>query len=835
MKQARVRKPKSFSSQISNGFFYLIYILVNIFIKIGESTRNILNIPVLVIRAAIASISQGTSTVLSSIGKVFSFSQKTSEESTKVVTPEVRAKKGRGRPRKRVSLLTRVSTVIGGIARIIFSPIRLSVRGVKKISYSIIGLLSVFRRKEHTDDTKNYRYRGKQAKTRPFFLSNKLSYLFLGSFLTLCALFIYQSYIFAKNLPSPYSIGKVNYPLSTHMYDRKGRLLYEIYRDQNRTPVNLDDLPAYVSQASIAIEDKDFYRHKGISLVSGILRASREIVFNKNLQGGSTITQQLVKTSLLTPERTLQRKIKEIILALWTERIYTKKQILGMYLNQVPYGGQAYGIEEASKTYFGKHAKDLTVSEAALLAGLPQAPSIYSPYVNPKLALNRRDDVLRNMYEQGYIDKATEEKAMKTKLEVTPLQTNINAPHFVFYVKSELEKQYGIREVEEGGLRVVTTLDLNIQREAEKILKEEIAKVSYLNVTNGAILVTKAQTGEILAMVGSVDYYAKPSGAFNVTTGLRQPGSSVKPFTYALALEKGFTSASTIDDSPTVFGIAGSEAYRPVNYDGRFHGRVTMRTALANSYNIPAVKTLNAVGVADYAEFAKRLGISTWGDSSRYGLSMTLGGLEVKMLDMNTAFGVFANQGYRVDINNIIKMENAKGEELFVLDPYKTKVLDEGIAYIMSDMLSDNAARVPAFGTQSFLEIPGYKVAVKTGTTDEKKDNWTCGYTTEFITCVWVGNNDNIPMNPYLASGITGAAPIWNRTMQYLLKNYSENKNKWFDKPANIVERSCYGKTEYFIAGTENSVPCRDTAPQISITPSRQTDERKDNRFQRFQ
>jgi membrane peptidoglycan carboxypeptidase len=413
------------------------------------------------------------------------------------------------------------------------------------------------------------------------------------------------------------------------------------------------------------------------------------------------------------------------------------------------------------------------------------------------------------MYQQGYIDKQAKEKAQNAKLDIVPLRTEINAPHFVFYVKGELEKQYGIRAVEEGGFRVTTTLDLNIQREAEKILREELDKIPNLNVTNGAVLVTQPNTGEILAMVGSVDYWKQPYGAFNVTTSTRQPGSSIKALLYGYALERGFTAASIIDDTPTTFGIAGSEPYRPVNYDGKFHGRVPFRYALANSFNIPAVKVLNSVGVFEFADQAKRMGISTWGDTSRYGLSMALGGLEVTMLDMNTAYGVFANQGERVDLNNVLKLEDSKGEELYTIDPYKTRVMDPGAAYILSDILSDNTARVTAFGPGSQLEIPGYKVSVKTGTTDNKLDNWTCGYTPEFTVCVWVGNNDNSPMNPYLASGITGAAPIWHRTMEYLLKNYGTKA--WFEKPANVVERQCTGsRPEFFLAGTESTVPCRE-------------------------
>lgn len=636
--------------------------------------------------------------------------------------------------------------------------------------------------------------------------SPELKFFLLGIFLCFMGFSLYSSYRFVVELPSPTDIGKLNYPLSTHMYDRNGKLLYEIYKDQNRTLVRLNDLPKYIYQATIAIEDKDFYTHNGVSLLGGILRAAKETAMKKGLQGGSTITQQLVKSALLTPERTIERKLKEILLAMWTEKLYTKNQILEMYLNQVPYGGSAYGIEEASKTYFKKPAKELTISEAAFLAGMPQAPSVYSPYTNPKLAKSRRDEVLKRMYELGFITKDQKETANKEEITVTPLENTIRAPHFVFYVKSNLENQYGIQRVEEGGLNVVTTLDLDIQQEAEKIVTEELEKVAYLNISNAAVLVAKPETGEILAMVGSADYYAAPSGAFNVTTGFRQPGSSIKPVTYALALENGMTASSIIDDVPTAFGIPGSAPYVPVNYDGRFHGRVPLRYALANSFNIPAVKLLQMEGVDNMISFSKKLGITTWNDSSRFGLSLTLGGGEVHMTDMATVYGTFANMGERVSVTGIKRIYDARNTTLFDYKPSKKRVVSEETSYILSDILSDNFARRIEFGTRSALEIPGYKVAVKTGTTDMKKDNWTIGYTPDFVVAVWVGNNDNSPMNQYLASGITGAAPIWNRVMSYLLTKYGA---RWYEKPADIVEKQCYfGKTEYFLKGTETKANC---------------------------
>lgn len=644
-------------------------------------------------------------------------------------------------------------------------------------------------------------------------LTPSIRYFTLGFAVCFSIVFTYQLYTTVKSLPTPYDIGKINYSLSTHIYDSKERLLYDVYREQNRTPVKLKTLPPYIGRAIVAVEDKDFYKHNGISVSSGMIRAVRDMVLTKTLQGGSTITQQLVKSALLSPERTVTRKVKEIFLALWAERVYTKDQILEMYVNQVPYGGSSYGIEEAANTYFGKHAKDLTLEEATMLAGLPQAPSLYSPFINPKLAKSRQSDVLRNMYEQGYISRERMLKAKSTELNIIAPEISLSAPHFVFYVKSVLERRYGIRQVEEGGFNVYTTLNLDIQKKAEQILKEELEKVAYLNVTNGAILVTRPQTGEILAMVGSVDYFDSPSGAYNVTTAFRQPGSSIKPIMYALALEKGYTAASVIDDKPIVYSYRGGPSYRPVNYDGKYHGRVTLRQALANSFNIPAVKVLDTIGVDDFVDHARKMGISTWNDPSRFGLSLTLGGGEVMMVDMAKAFGVFANSGYRVDLTGVSRLEDYRGRLVEKSKPQPLRVLDEGVSYIISDILSDNKSREWAFGPNSALEVKNHRVAVKTGTTDNKKDNWTIGYTPDFLVAVWVGNNDGTPMNPHLASGITGAAPIWNRVMEFLLENYGEEK-PWYNRPENIVEKVCNGKKEFFVSGTDTVNDC--TRPDLS-------------------
>lgn len=642
---------------------------------------------------------------------------------------------------------------------------------------------------------------------------------FLVAFSLLFGFFVYYQY---KSLPDPADIGVSNLPLSSHIYDRNGKLLYEVYRNESRTLVPISELPEHVVEATVAIEDKDFYHHVGISPISGVLRAIRDSILKKDLQGGSTITQQLVKLSLLTSDRTIERKLKEAVLALRTERLYSKTKILELYLNQVPYGGAIYGIEEAAQVYFGKSARQLSTPEAALLAGLPQSPTQYSPYRDRALSISRRNDVLAAMKEQGYISSKQYAESVASEPDIIPYHESIQAPHFVFYVKDKLEDELGLLQLETGGLTVKTTLDLDLQHEVERILREEILKIRNLNVGNGAVLVTKPKTGEILAMVGSVDYHASPSGAFNVTTAHRQPGSSIKPIMYSLALARGFTEASVIDDVPTVFAAEGAAPYRPVNYDGRFHGKVTLRYALANSYNVPAVRILNEIGVRSFITYANRLGIESWDLDGHYGLSLTLGGGEVTMVELATAMGALANGGYRVNLTPFAEVRDTTARTLGVTAPVREQVIDPGAAYIISDILSDNVARTPAFGSNSTLQIPGYRVAVKTGTTDLKKDNWTIGYTPEYLVAVWVGNNDNTPMHPTLTSGITGAAPIWNRVMKHILETYPQEQ-AWYETPEHVIEKRCqYGRVQYFLAGTENSVSCaldstgKNPSPKVS-------------------
>ena len=629
-------------------------------------------------------------------------------------------------------------------------------------------------------------------------------------------------YLF-KDLPSPTRLGNYPFPASSLIYDRDGQLLYEIYTEKNRTPIKIEEVPDYVKQTAIASEDKNFYRHHGIDF-GGIFRASYNIIFHQTLQGGSTITQQLVKNALLTPERTIKRKVRELILTFLVEVIYSKDRILEMYLNQTPYGGTAWGIESASQTYFNKQAKDLNLAEAALLAGLPASPTRFSPFgAHPELAKERQERVLKQMVESDFINQEQAEQAQKEELDFAKPSIGIKAPHFVLYIKELLVEQYGERTVEQGGLKVTTTLDLDLQEFAQQSVASEVAKLKNLSISNGAALVTNPQTGEILAMVGSKDYFDKEiDGNVNVTLMSRQPGSSIKPLNYALGLEKKvITPATVINDVPSCFAVPGQKLYCPVNYDGSFHGPTQVRFALGNSYNIPAVDVLVLNGLPDFVQKANQMGISTFKNPDDYGLSLTLGGGEVKMNDMATAFSSLANLGIRQDIWAIKKVEEQNGKILFEKKEEEgPRVLSMETAYLISHILLDNNARTAAFGPSSYLVVKNHpEVSVKTGTTNDRRDNWTIGYTPSRLTVVWVGNNDNTPMS-YVASGVTGASPIWNKITAYSLK---DQKEEWPLKPEGIVgfsvcslsgklpnpETPCETRFEYFAkdnlpTGTEN-------------------------------
>jgi len=638
-------------------------------------------------------------------------------------------------------------------------------------------------------------------------------WLVIVVFLFLC--FSVFLFIF-KDLPLPTRLASYPFPASTLILDRQGELLYEIYTEKNRIPVKLEELPEYIKWAAVASEDKDFYRHRGFSF-RGIARAAYNIIFRRTLQGGSTITQQLVKNALLSPERTIRRKIREAILALTTEIIYSKDQILEMYLNQVPYGGTAWGIEAAAQTYFAKHAKDLTLPETALLAGLPAAPTRFSPFgAHPELAKGRQERVLEAMLRDGYITEEEMKEAAEEELKFSPATTGIKAPHFSLWVKELLVEQYGERLVEQRGLKVTTTLDLELQNFAQEAVATQVAKLKNRKVTNGAALVTNPKTGEILAMVGSHDYFDQEHGGnVNVTLRPRQPGSAIKPLNYALAFEKKIvTPVTLINDIPSCFVVTGQPLYCPVNYDGSFRGPMQARFALGNSINVAAVKVLALNGVEDFITKATEMGITTWEDPAQYGLSLTLGGGEVKMYDMATAFSAFANLGIRQDLYAIQKVEDLSGKVIYEREEIEgPRVLPMEVAYLVSHILLDNNARAGAFGAGSYLVVRNHpEVSVKTGTTNDHRDAWTIGFTPSRLAAVWVGNNDNTPM-AYGTAGAIGAAPTWNQIISRALKDEDE---KWPLKPEGVVgrhacslsgkasnpESPCETRFEYFLEGT---------------------------------
>jgi 1A family penicillin-binding protein len=591
---------------------------------------------------------------------------------------------------------------------------------------------------------------------------------------------------YSRKLPSPNTLISRDVELSTKIYDRNGELLYGVHGEKDRILVKLEDVPLYLRQATIAMEDKNFYHHRGFDVL-GMVRSLRTILTGRGLVGGSTLTQQLIKNALLTTEKTLPRKIKELILALQIERRYSKDEILQMYLNETPYGGQAWGIEAAAQMYFGKTTKELSLAEATLLAGLPQAPSRYSPYSDPEAAEWRQEQVLRRMVEDGYLTQEEADAADAEELDYKPLGANIRAAHFVMYVRQLLEERYGSSLVQEGGLKVTTSLDIKMQEQAEHIVYEEVNKAAGLLVGNGALLAMDPKNGQILVMVGSKDYFDESTdGNVNVTISDRQPGSSIKPVTYVTAFKQGYTPASLVMDVQTTFpGGVGLPDYTPENYDGKFRGPLQFRYALGNSINVAAVKVLKLVGIPAMLETAHAMGITTLNEPDRYGLSLTLGGGEVKLLDMCTVFSTFATGGVRRDPVVILKVEDKDGH---ILEEWHEtpgqRVLSQEQAYLISEVLSDNNARVEAFGEWSPLRLAGYQVAVKTGTTDDKKDNWTIGYTPGLTIGVWVGNNDNTPMHPRLASGITGAAPIWHRAMETFLPTRPKEN---FIRPEGIV------------------------------------------------
>ncbi|MBI2175297.1 MAG: transglycosylase domain-containing protein [Parcubacteria group bacterium] len=612
-------------------------------------------------------------------------------------------------------------------------------------------------------------------------------------------------WVLTLKIPDLHALGARRVAQSTKIYDRTGTvLLFDIHEEIKRTIIPFEEIPRHAKNAAVAIEDDNFYRHKGISPVS-ILRAFFVDIFSGDLrQGGSTITQQLIKNTFLTTDRTLARKLKEAVLALKLERTIGKDEVLNLYLNEIPYGSNIYGIEAAAESFFGKHARELTLAEAAYLASLPKAPTYYSPYGQHQAELERRKDVvLERMGELGYIS----EEELSAAKEETPVfvpkgNESIKAPHFVFYVREQLDALLGERRVAEGGFRVITSLDWNLQQQAEDMTKEYIARIEEtFTASNAAMVGIDPKTGQVLVMVGSRDWFAPPLpdgcnpgkncafepqvNAAAYATG-RQPGSAIKPVIYATAFKKGYTPDTVVFDLETEFnsscnpdgtapeGVDPEECYRPGNYDEKFRGPVRLRDALAQSINIPSVKTLYLAGLEDSLKTARDLGITTLNDPERYGLTLVLGGGEVRLLELVGAYGVFANDGMRNPTVSILQIEDSDGNTLREFAPQPKQALDTNTARMISDVLSDEEARAPAFGRHSYLYFEGRDVAAKTGTTNDSRDAWVVGYTPNFALGLWVGNNDNRQMVKKVAGFI--AAPLWNAFFQEVLASVPDER-----------------------------------------------------------
>jgi 1A family penicillin-binding protein len=601
----------------------------------------------------------------------------------------------------------------------------------------------------------------------------------IGAFFLLCGIFA----IWAATLPLPdlSSIESVRVDQSVKLYDRTGTvLLYDLNSDSDRTVVPLSQISTNVQDATIAIENPDFYSDIGIE-PTAILRALlADITSLSPSQGGSTLTQQVVKNTILNNDKTITRKLKEWVLSIKLTRTLSKDQILEIYLNQAPYGGNLYGVEAASEEFFNEHASDLSVPQAAYLAAMLPAPTFYSPYGPNKSALDERKNiVLDKMYQYGYITAAQRDAAKAAQVTfIPPRTTSIVAPHFVFYVEQYLENKYGEDALEQGGWNVITTLDANLQTKAEEVVQEHAASQQQkFNASNTGMIAIDPNSGQILVMVGSRNYFdTSIDGNFNVTLAQRQPGSTFKPFAYAEAFEKGYTPDTVLFDVPTQFSTSCAPSdvsndtppcYAPVNYDGNFRGPMTMRDALAQSINVPSVKVLYLAGISDTLMLAKSLGVALGGNPAQYGLTLVLGGGEVSLLDMTSAYGVFATDGVRYPPTAILKITDSTGKVIEDdTQPVGSQVLPANIAEEINDILSDPVARAP-LGENALLSFPGRDVAVKTGTTDNYRDAWTIGYTPNLVVGQWVGNDDDTPMVHEVSGFIVG--PMWNEFMQYAL------------------------------------------------------------------
>lgn len=601
---------------------------------------------------------------------------------------------------------------------------------------------------------------------------------FLTGIIAVVGIFAY----FAKDLPDPNKVNKRVVAESTKIYDRTGQhVLYEIHGEEKRTLIPFDEMPQSIRHATIASEDQDFYSHYGIKF-SSIARAVIKDVLNRGAsQGGSTITQQFVKNSILTSEKTITRKIKEVILSLEIEQRFSKDEILRMYLNEIPYGSNAYGIESAAQTFFGKHAKELDYDEAAILAVLPRATTFFSPFGShtDRLKINQ-EAVLDKMANLGYISQEDAKKYKETDVlnKITVKRENINAPHFVMYVKEYLDNKYGAREMEEGGMKIYTTLDWDKQQIAEKAVREGVEKnMEKWNAENAALVAIDSKNGQILAMVGSKDYFDKTiDGQVNVAIRDRQPGSSFKPYVYLTAFTKGYFPDTIVYDVETDFNKGSDDNYIPQNYDGSFRGPLKMKEALGMSLNVPAVKTLYLAGVKDSIEMAKNLGVGGLNEPERYGLSLVLGGGEVQLLDHTNAYATLANNGVRHNKTAILRIEDKNGK---VIEEFKDtigdRVVKEEHVAMLNSVISNNKYRALVFGENNPLKFEDRNVSAKTGTTNEFRDGWTMGYTPGIAVGVWAGNNDNSPMKSG-ADGVNVAAPIWRSFMDQVLENYNKEE-----------------------------------------------------------
>lgn len=587
-------------------------------------------------------------------------------------------------------------------------------------------------------------------------------------------------------IPALESIEERRVDQSTKIYDRTGEIvLYDLSQDVRRKIVPLSEIADSAKRATIAIEDQTFYSHNGFVLSSFLRAVLVNLTSMSFSQGGSTITQQVVKNSILTKDKTPTRKLKELILALKLEKVLTKDEILSLYLNEIPYGGNVYGIEEASKRFFGKTAKELTLVESAYLAAIPKAPTYYSPYGTHLEDLeNRKNLVLKEMLENNFISEEEYNEAVSLKAEFKPRENtgSIRAPHFVFYVIDKLVEKYGEDAVQNGGYKVITTLDVKIQEEAEAQAKKygEINQRQF-NANNNAVIAIDPKNGEILAMVGSRNYFDEEiDGNFNAVLGHRQPGSTFKPFVYAELFNKGYTDRTILHDVPMQFSancapdylVTDDHCYAPGNYDDRFRGPMTIRDALAQSINLPAVQAAYLAGVTASVRLAEDLGINSLTDMKDYGLSIVLGGGAVSLLDMASAYGVFANDGIRVEPTPIISIEDSYGNIIDRHTPYPKRVLPEQTSRLISSILSDNTARTPGYGPNSPLYIPYRDVAVKTGTSNDYRDAWIIGYAPNLVIGAWVGNNDNSPMEKKVAGLIV--SPLWRDLMDEILPNLPE-------------------------------------------------------------